>query len=274
LLEANRAVLVQLTKLEETVRKTRELDKAANPGSSQKKQLDTELKNEEAIIEQLHKLYIPSEKLGVSPPLKPALVDLVNARTEATLKFLAYRSTPDDLPQRYERLRNDPSITAAIAALPSPDQLGPKKDLRDSWRSFVDKLDAGLLNDSVPVYREGNVYRFTAIINDHRPLTFTFGKPGEPTVIPENLAEAAGLTVAADARKVNYHVAEGRDVTVQIVRVPQIRIGRNTIKDGEAYILPPEAADIGAQISPDSLPGYRARIDPAKFQLIIEGTKK
>src|SRR5206468_7262897 len=133
------------------------LGKAANLGAAQKKQLDTELKNQETLIEQLHKLYIPPEKLGISPPLKPALVDLVNARAEATLKFLAYRGTPDDLPQRYERLRNDPSIAAAIAALPTRDQLGPRKDSREAWRAFVDKLDAGLLNDSLPIYREGNV---------------------------------------------------------------------------------------------------------------------
>lgn len=274
LLEANRTTLLQLTKLEETVKKTRDLDNVASPGSSQKKQLDAELKNEEAAIEQLRKLYIPQEKLGVSPPLKPALVDLVNARAEATLKFLAYRNTPDDLPQLYERLRADPSISAAIAALPTTDQLGPRKDLRESWRAFVDKLDASLLNDTLPVYREGKVYRFAAIINDRRPLTFTFGNPGEPTVIPENLAEAAGLTAAPDARRVSYRIAEGREVTVQVIRLAQIRLGRNTVKDVEAYILPPEAADAGARISANSLPGYRARIDPARFQLIIEGTKK
>src|SRR5439155_25222198 len=127
---------------EEDVKKNREQDKTEIPGSSQKKQFDTELKNEEARIEQLHKLYIPPEKLGVSPPLKPELVDRVNARAEATLKFLAYRGTPDDLPQRYERLRNDPSIAAALGSLTTHDQLGPRKDSREAWRAFVDKLDA------------------------------------------------------------------------------------------------------------------------------------
>jgi hypothetical protein len=274
LLEANRTTLLQLTKLEEAIKKTRDLDNAANPGSSQKKQLDAELKNEEAVIEQLRKLYIPQEKLGVSPPLKPALVDLVNARAEATLKFLAYRDTPDDLPQLYERLRADSSISAAIAALQTSDQLGPRKDLRDVWRAFVEKLDASLLNDTLPVYREGKVYRFAAILNERRPLTFTFGNPGEPTLIPQNLAEAAGLIAAPDSRQIRYRVAEGREVSVQVIRIAQIRLGRNTVKDVEAYILPPEAADVGARISANSLPGYRARVDPAKFQLIVEGTKR
>ena len=56
------------------------------------------LKNEESAIEQLHKLYIPPDKLGMAAPLKNALVDVVNSRTEVTLRYLEYRDTPCDLP--------------------------------------------------------------------------------------------------------------------------------------------------------------------------------
>ena len=274
LLDANEAILAHVTKLDEIVKKTREAAAAAKAGTPQKKQLDTELKNEETTVEQLRKPYIPPEKLGNAPPLKPALVDRVNARTEATLKFLAYRDTPDDLPQRYDQVRADPSIAAAIAALSPPGQLGPLKGLHDKWRFTVDKLDSSLLSDTLPVYRDGHVFRFTAIINDRRPLTFTFDNTGEPTVIPQNQAETAGLTIDPQARKVNYHISEGRDVAARVVKIPQIRLGRNVLNNVEAYILPPEAADVGARVGPNSLPGYRVTINAARFLLTVEGTKQ
>jgi hypothetical protein len=274
LLEANRNLSLQITRVDETLKKDRELNKSAQPGTAQKKQLETEIKNYETLIEQLRKQYIPPDKLGLASPLKPALVDLVNARAEATLKFLVYRDTPADLPQRYERLKNDSTVAAALAALPTPDRLGPDKTVCDGWRACVDRLDGSLLNDNLPVYREGNVYRFTAIVNDRRPLTFSFGNQGEPMVIPQNLAETAGIMAPADAKKVTYHVAEGRDVPALAVQIPQLRLGRNVAKNVNALILPPEAADIGARIGPDALPGYRPRIDAARLLLIIEGTKR
>ncbi|HKD37869.1 MAG TPA: retropepsin-like aspartic protease [Pirellulales bacterium] len=273
LLDTNRGYLAQLTKVEETIKKTHELTDKAPAGTAQKKQLETELKNEEAVAEQLRKQYIPPEKLGVGPPLKPALVDLANAQAEATIKFLALRSVSVDLPQLYEPLEKNASVTAALAALPTKDRLGPRKELRDEWRACVKRLDAALLNDAVPVYREGGVYRVTAIVNDRRPLTFTLGKGDEPTAIAQNLAEAAGIVAPADARRVKYHAGEGRDVTAQVARIPLIRFGRDTAKNVEALVLPPEAADIGARISSAALPGYKAQIDGGNFQLKFEGVK-
>jgi hypothetical protein len=273
LLDANRTTLDQLTKLEKNIKTLHEVDDKALAGTAQKKQLDAELKNQEAGAERLRKLYIPAERLGLGPPLKSALVDLSNARAEATIKFLALRSVPEDLPELYDRLEKDPSVTAALAALPTKDRLGPRKDLLDGWRACVDRLDSSLLGDKLPVYRDGIVYRLTAIINDHRPLTFTLGKGDEPTVIVQNLAEAAGIIAPPDARRIIYRVGEGRDVTAQVVRIAVVRLGRNTAKNVEAYILPPEAADVGARISSAALPGYKATIDGAKFQLTIVGAK-
>ncbi|HEV2969949.1 MAG TPA: retropepsin-like aspartic protease [Pirellulales bacterium] len=272
LLDANEATFARLSKLEESAEKTRELAAAAKAGTAQRKQLDAEQKNADAAVEQLRKVYIPPEKLGMGPPLKTALMDLVNARTDATLKLLAYRDTPDDLPQRYERLGKDPAIAAALAALPTPGQLGPLKGLKDTWRLFVDKLDSNLLGNTLPIYREGRAIRLTAIVDDRRPLTFTFGNAGESTVIAQNLAETAGLAVGPDARKVKYHIAEGRDVMAQIAKIAQLRIGRRVWKNVEFYILPPEAADVGARISPNSLPGYHLTINPSRFQLTIENS--
>ncbi len=274
LLDANEATLARLTKLEETVKKTRDLDAAAKAGSPQRKQIDVELKNEELAIEQLHKLYVPPDRLGTAAPLKSALVDVVNARTEVTLRLLADHDTPCDLPQRYQTLGKDPAIAAAIAAEDDKIQLGPQKGLCERWKFILDSFDANLLGESLPVYRDGHAFRFTAIIDDRRPLTFTLDNVDEPALIPQNLAEAAGLSIDSDAPKKTYHVGDGRDVKVQVVKIAQVRLCGHVIKNVTAYILPPEAADVGARVGPNSLPGMHLHVNAARFQIIVETSKR
>jgi Aspartyl protease len=274
LLDANDATLARLTKLEEAVKKTRDLDAAAKAGSPQRKQIDAELKNEESAIEQLHKLYIPPDKLGASVPLKPALIDVVNARTEVTLRLLAYHDTPCDLPQRYQQLGKIPAIAAADSAGADPIQLGPQKGLCDRWRFILENFDANLLGDSLPVYRDGHAFRFTAIIDDRRPLTFTLDSVDEPALIPQNLAEAAGLPIDADAPKTTYHVSDGRDVKAQVIKIGQVRLAGHVVKSVTAYILPPEAADLGARVGPNSLPGMHLHVNAARFQIVVETSKR
>jgi hypothetical protein len=274
LLDANDAVLTRLTKLEETIKKTRDVDAAAKAGSPQRKQLDVELKNEESALEQLRKQYVPADKLGTAAPLRPALIDVVNARTEVTLKLLAYRDTPCDLPERYEQLAKDHSVAAAIAESAENLQLGPQKGLCDRWRFIVESFSTNLFSNSLPVYRDGHAFRFTAIIDERRPLTFTLNNGDGPVLIPQDLAEAAGLSVGDDSPKVAYRVAEGRDVKVQKLQIGQVRLGGHVSKNVPAYILPPEAADIGARIGPNSLPGVNLHINPVKLQVTMSATSR
>jgi hypothetical protein len=274
LLDANEATLARLTKLEETVKKTRDLDAAAKAGSPQRKQIDVELKNGESAIEQLHKLYITPDKLGMAAPLKPALIDVVNARTDVTLRLLAYHDTPCDLLQRYQELGKDPAIAAAVSNGADAIQLGPQKGLCERWRFILDSFDANLLGDSLPVYRDGHAFRFTAIIDDRRPLTFTLGNVDEPAIIPQNLAEAAGLSVDPDAPKKTFHVSESRDVKAQVIKIGQVRLAGHVVKNVTAYILPPEAADVGARVGPNSLPGMHLHVNAARFQIVVETSKR
>jgi hypothetical protein len=273
LLDANEAALTRLNKLEETVKKTRELDASAKAGTPQRKQLDVELKNEESAIEQIRKAYVPPDKLGIAAPLKTALIDVVNARTEVTLKLLAYRDTPCDLPQRYQQVAKQPAVAAAINAADDSSQFGPSKGLCERWRFIIESFAASLLGDTLPVYREGHAYRLTAIIDERRPLTFTLDNVDEPMLIPQNLAEAAGLQIDPAAPQSTYRVAEGRDVKAQTIKIERVRLGGHVVKNVPAYILPPEAADLGARIGQNSLPGLHLHMNAAKFQINLTTSK-
>lgn len=274
LLDANEATLARLTKLEEAIKKTQELDAAAKAGSPPRKQLDIELKNEQSAIEQLHKQYVPPDKLGMATPLKPALIDAVNARTEVTLKLLAYRVTPYDLAERYQQLTKESAVAAVLSGSDESPQLGPQKGLCDRWRFVVDSYSTNLLGNTLPVYRDGHAFRFTAIINERRPITFTLDSADGPMLIPQDLADAAGLSIGSNAPQTTYRVAEGRDVKVQKVQIEQVRLAGHASKNVPAYILPPEAADVGAKIGPNSLHGLNLHLNSAKFQLTISATSR
>ena len=88
-------------------------------------------------------------------------------------------------------------MTAALAAIGPEERLGPSHVLHDLGH-VLDRLQPLVLSDTLPVYREGKFYRVTALVNDAQPLTFSFVGTGERTIIPQNLAEAAGLSVAGD----------------------------------------------------------------------------
>ncbi len=271
LLEQNQAWGAQLPQVEKAEKKTRELLTAAKPGSPQAKKLEIELKNEIAALDLLRRGYSPPVKLGSSPPLKPALIELATARAELTIKYLAMQNFPQAYGERYERLRQDPAITAALAALPE-DQLGPARQIQDKRRA-IDRIDSEILNDALPLYREGTTFRLTAIVDDRQPLTFGVAGDNDPTVIPQNLAEAAGLSADETAPRRKLRVAPNRDELVQEVKITKLRFGRNVVANVTAFILPPEAADLGPRIGSKSLPGYRVKIDPARLQLSIEGVK-
>ena len=57
------------------------------------------------------------------------------------------------------------------------------------------------------------------------------------------------------------------------MKVPQLRFGRHVLRDVDAYILAPEAADIGARIGAGAFAGYRVQLDADRLVLTVGGGK-
>jgi predicted nucleic acid-binding Zn-ribbon protein len=271
LLEQNQAAAVELPQVVKLEKSIRDQLTAAKAGTPQFKKLESDLQNAAFALDQLHHIYSPPERLGSAPPLKPALVELATARAELTIKYVALQNTPSDFSERYDHLRQDATIAAALAEL-KEDQLGPSKQIQDK-RKAIERIEPEILNDALPLYREGTTYRLTAIVDDHVPLTFGIGGAGDPTIIPQNIAEAVGVAATETSPRLKLRVAPNRDELVQEVKIAKLRFGRNVVTGVTAYILPPEAADLGARIGAKALPGYRVKINAERLQLVIEGVK-
>ena len=255
----------QMVRFEQLAKQAQSLADAAKQGTAERGQLAAQAKQAAAAAEQWKRQYIPPKQFGMSGPLKPALADLVNVRTDLAIRLLTLREEMDRLKQSYDALKHDDRVKAAIGPQES---LGPTKTWRDGWK-IVDKLQPMVLTDSLPVVREGQFYRVTAIVGERQPLTFSYmGTGSEPTLIPQNLAEAAGLAIDKHAPKIKLRFGK-REETAWRTKVPQLRFGRHVLHDVEAYILAPEAADLGARISAPAFAGYRVQLDPDRLLLTI-----
>ena len=272
LIGQNEACHQRLVQFEQLEKQSRELAAAAKPGTPQRAALDAQVKTAAAGADQFRRQYIHPDQLGLSAPLKPAMADLVNVRTDLMLRLLPMLESVDHLTQRYDSLRHDGQIKAALKSMTPPDTLGPMKSLRDGWK-IVDKLQPMVFSDAVPVCRESHFYRVTAIVNERQPLTFSFMGTGQQTLIPQNLAEAAGLTIDANARKIKLRLGGGREEMAWQTKVPQLRFGRHVLHDVEAYILAPEAADLGARIGAQAFAGYHVQLDADHLLLVVGGGK-
>jgi hypothetical protein len=263
---------MQMARFSQLEKQARALSAVAKQGTADRAQLEAQAKQAAAAVEQWKRQYIPTSEFGLSPPLKTALADLINVRTEVTLRLLPIREEIEQMTQSYAALRRDNNVMAEVASLGRQESLGPQKHWRDGAKIF-DKLQSIVLSDSLPVVRDGQFYRVTAIVAGRQPLTFSFmGTGGEPTLIPQNLAEAVGLVIDEHAPRVKLRLA-GREEIVRRTKVPQLRFGRHVLRDVESYVLPPEAADLGARISATAFAGLHVQLDAEHLLLNIGGGK-
>ncbi len=273
LIAQNELLKRQMLQFEQLEKQSRAQAAGFPPNTPQRAQLDAQAKESVAAAAQRRRQYVRPPQLGLSPPLRPALADLIVVRTELMVRLLPMRATLDRLGERYDALRRDNGVMAALASVGPEESLGRLKNLRDNWR-IVDKLQSMVFNDSLPVAREGSFYCITAIANERQPLTFSyFANKDQQMLIPQNLAEAAGIVIDAHTPKSKVLVARGRTTMAWRVKLPQLRFGRHVLHGVDAFVLPPEAADIGARIGSQSFAGYRVQLDAERLTLTVSGGK-
>src|SRR5262249_31637123 len=125
------------------------------------------------------------------------------------------------------------------------------------------------INVDAPLYRVSGKWRTSILIGDATPAACTLADRGPPLVIPDSVARAAGLVAAKDVPRQRYTAADGRSLELRVVKVPRIRIGGRVISQVEAWLLPPEAEDLGVLLSRQYLGGYQFELDPAKLRLVL-----
>jgi hypothetical protein len=268
LLHDQELLKVQLAGSNSAVKLLREARNKVKGGSNEQKQLDEQIKRQNAAIDEMKKMIVPAETLGSTMPLKGVVMELVGARSELAYHALRIRRSIEQLPKLYEQLHSDRAVLSALQSLDPPGQLGAARPYTSELRT-LDRMDKLLFGDELPVYREGKEWRVTGVANEELPIAFTFNPNRGPTTISRTMAEALGVDVAG-RQEVDRRIDGGQNVKAIPARLESLRFGRHVLWNVNVLVLAPENENLGARISAVAFQGLRVRVVPEQLKMVLE----
>jgi len=256
--------------LQDVVAAIEQLEKAKTlaQGNSQREKIQEKLKQHRDLVERLRPQMTDPAKLGGVPAVRARVVDLINSRHAMALSVFWIRQQIPALTDQYRRLGADARVTESLAMLGSPHRLGPSRPYNEHLQRLAER-ERLVFSSHVPLYLENGRMRIGLIVDDQTPATFTWRESSDPTLVTTSLVQAAAITVADTAPRVHLTVARGRRLVVRRIKIPYVRLGKYVFKDVEAFVLPPEGEDLGSQIGPAGLTGYRVVARPEELRLVV-----
>lgn len=256
---SNAALWNQRQALEQTIRKN---STQTSVNESQRKQLEEELKKLDAIA-------VAPEKLGGAPWMQPQLKDITNTFNSVLLGVFATRRDIERIDGEYADLAQQEPVRAALAQLGRNVRLGPLRDYR-SAAPALEEYEQVIASQPHPLYLESGYLRVGAILNDNTPVTFSWKEGSDPAILTASMAQLAGIEPEPNAAERIVACPDGRRLAARRVVLSSLRFGKHVLHDVEAFVLPPEGEDCGAQIGESAFYGYRAIAEPAQLRLKIE----
>jgi hypothetical protein len=265
---ANEQVRVALVETQGAL-KQRESQRGQRNGLVEEKLLDELIKRDQARISLLQKQWIEPARLGETPQLRSALVELTNRRNDLTISILWVHEQRPALKKQYATLAQDAAVMRSLRQVGNQQRLGPVEDYdSDRFLKGLAKFEAAVFTTEVPLYREHGALRVAGLI-ERTPVTFTWKESSEPTMITASVIEAAGLVVPENAPRTQQRVEDGRMLSVRRFTIPYVRFGKQVLRDVPALALPPEGENIGTQIGTSAFTGLSPKAEPEKFRLVI-----
>jgi len=231
---------------------------------------DPKRKAIEQQIQELRRQAVEPRQLGATPEVQARLVELTNQRQALTLAVLAIRDGVPRLEAEYQRLAQDAAVQAALRQLDGTSRLGPVQPNYRADLRRVGECERVVLTPWIPLYLQGGQLRIGGLVNERQPVTFTWKTETQPTVLTASMLEGAGLSVPRDAPSTTLAFDRGRQVTARQITVPAIRFGRHVLADVSAWVLPPEAEDLGAIIGPQAFGDYGVRCEPERLRMVLQ----
>ena len=210
----------------------------------------------------------PPEALAGRDDVRIELARLAQDRCTLLVDLTFVRDAAAQIGPLYERLAEDPAVAALLGQVGEKARLGPARHYAAEIRK-LDELDAVAHAPHAPLYLQSGRIRVTAAAGD-ACLTFTFNPASDAvTYLPASAAETAGIEVPQDAPRQVVKIAD-RQLEVRRVTLGSVRLGSCAARDVVAYVLPPEAEDLGAQLAARSLSPCNPRVDLARLRLILD----
>ena len=215
---------------------------------------------------------VPPADLPGHDSVRGSLSRLAQDRCTLALDLFWIRSTVAALGERYRELAGDDGLQQLVRDSGEKCRLGPARNYQVELRR-LDEYDKLALAPHVPVYLQGGRTRVAAVVADAACVTFTYSEATDAvTYLSASAAHAAGIAVPADAREESLRIG-GRTIVAREVFLPSLRLGSIQAKAVAAFVLPPEAEDLGSQLTPQALSPHRAQVERERLRLALENSE-
>jgi hypothetical protein len=222
-------------------------------------------------IDDLQSRAVAPDKLGAEPDVRALVIRLANQRNRLALALIALRRSIPRITPEYERLAADTRVQQALEKLGPNHRLGPLSENYNQHLRNLPEYERIVFTSWVPIYLQSGNVRVDTIVNEQTPVTVTWMTSNEPLVLTDALAEVVGLdreTTISDPLAIQ--VEPGRTLSAQPVTVDTIRLGRHVVHDVRAFVLPPEAEDLGARMGVATWSEYAVTLQLDGLRLVIE----
>jgi hypothetical protein len=208
-------------------------------------------------------------RLSLRGEVRARLVAFSRDRSLLQLALLWIRAKVPKLVDEYARLTKIADLATAVKQLGN-EKLGPLKNYGLEMKRLAE-YDKLVFTDWLPAYQQTGQTRFSAIVNEQAPVTFTWSEDTDgKLLIPASILEPCDLSLPEDSPSQTIKLGD-RSLTVCNVTIPTLRLGRHVAKNLAALVLPPEGEDLGAQLPRHVLAGLRINIELDRLRLTISG---
>ena len=225
-----------------------------------------------ALADQLRRLSaeaVEPAALAGRDAVRTPLASLAQDRCTLILDLVWIRQAASAVPERYRQLADDEQVARLIRQVDAKCRLGPARNYANDVRKLAD-YDLLAFAPHVPVYLHAGRLRVTALICDSACLTFSWSEKSDAvSFLPTSALASAGITVPAGAPHQTLRI-DGRRVECRELILPSLRLGSCHAKSVAVWVLPPEAEDLGAQLTPLALSPGRGKVEIEKLRMVLE----
>ncbi|MEX2026758.1 MAG: hypothetical protein WEH44_05645 [Pirellulaceae bacterium] len=212
---------------------------------------------------------IPPADLASRNIVRGTLAQLGQDRATLAIDLAWIRSTAGAMSERYRELADNDDLSRLIQEAGEKCRLGPARNYQVEVRK-LEEYDKLAFAPHAPLYLQSGRVRVTAVVNDAACVTFSWSDASDAvTFLPESIAHSTGIEVPADARRETLKI-DGRTIEAREVFLSSLLLGSCHGKSVAAFVLPPEAEDLGAQLTPLALSPHRVKVERERLRLVVQ----
>ncbi|MCI0357796.1 MAG: retroviral-like aspartic protease family protein [Planctomycetaceae bacterium] len=209
-------------------------------------------------------------KLGSRGDVRLLVIDLASQRCELLAAIAWIRQAVPAIVDQYMTLSSDPDLAEALRRAGEGQRLGPQRTYKADLQQ-LGKYEKLAATPWVPTFQQGGHTRFTVLLDERAPATFTWtGDDEGPVVLTASTAQAIGLVLPDDAVREAVQAAPNRELAAARITIGYLRLGRCVLRGVRAYVLPPEGEDVGNRLGRSALAGHRVRLEPQRLRMWID----